>query len=127
MDDARKLLANNNHCDTLARLCRIFVLLSTIRVGDGSLRTSDALSNGGHVGTVWLSFAQFAQERGRKRKAQDMYIRALLGTNGPVQEEQDRGILWQAFLEFMQQGSNPYLTLEELQRAAMEELQKSQE
>ena len=59
----------------------------------------------GIFGTVCLSFAQFAQERGRKRKAQDMSIRALLGTNGPVQEEQDRGILWQAFLEFTQQAA----------------------
>ena len=44
-----------------------------------------------------------------------------------MEEEQDRDILWQAFLEFMRQGSNPDLTLEDLQRAAMDELQKSQE
>ena len=143
VDDARELLANNNNnnrmeYDTLQQAIVTLWLayaefLSSCQQFKSAMEAYEQATHcpvAGSVGTVWLSFAQFAQDRERKRKAQDIYIRALLGTNGtngPVQEEQDRDILWQAFLEFMQQGSNPDLTLEELQRAAMEELQKPQE
>jgi len=77
----------------------------------------------GSVGTVWLSYAQYAQERGKKRTAQQVYIRALVGVNGAsaaVQEEQDREILWQTFLEMMQENS-PELTLSALQEAVQSE------
>ena len=79
------------------------------------------------VGTIWLTYAQFALERGKKRTAQQVYIRALVGKDGEppaVQEEQDSDILWQAFLEMMQE-SNPDLTLAELQQAVIAEQQQA--
>lgn len=74
------------------------------------------------VGRVWLDYAAFCVERSKFRLAQDVYLRALVhgSNNGAVQEEQDRDVLWQSFLEMMQQQrDNPDLTLEELQQAVM--------
>jgi hypothetical protein len=77
----------------------------------------------GCVGMVWLDYARFAEERDKKRTAQQIYLRALVGdgkehTEGAVQDDQDRQLLWQEFLEFMKK-SNPSLTLASL-RAAVE-------
>lgn len=78
----------------------------------------------GTVGMVWLDYARFAEERDKKRTAQQIYLKALVGdgesTQGAVRDEQDRQLLWQEFLEFMRK-SNPSLTLQSLQAAVESE------
>ncbi|CAB9526530.1 expressed unknown protein [Seminavis robusta] len=79
----------------------------------------------GKVGMVWLDYARFAEERDKKRTAQSVFLRALVGDGkeyleGAVKDEQDRQLLWQEFLEFMRK-SNPSLTLASLQAAVENE------
>jgi hypothetical protein len=85
--------------------------------------TSDPVA--GSVGMVWLDYARFAEERDKKRTAQQIYLRALVGdgkehTEGAVQDDQDRQLLWSEFLEFMKK-SNPSLTLASLKAAVENE------
>jgi len=79
------------------------------------------------VGRVWLDYARYAEDRGRVKTAQNVYIRALTGggKNGgggrpPVPDEQDQNLLWSEFLEMMRQ-SNPDLSLASLQQAVESE------
>lgn len=79
----------------------------------------------GKIGNVYLDYARFAEERGKKRTAQQIYLRALVGDGkeqmeGKVTDDQDRQLLWQEFLEFMRK-SNPQLTLASLQTAVENE------
>jgi len=79
----------------------------------------------GSRGMVWLDYARFADERDKKRTAQQIYLRALVGDGktthqGAVTDEQDRQLLWNEFLEFMRK-SNPSLTLSSLQAAVENE------
>jgi tetratricopeptide (TPR) repeat protein len=79
------------------------------------------------VGRVWLDYARFAEERGKVRKAENVYMRALVGSaasgsssgsGGPVTDEQDVEVLWFEFLEMKRRSlNNPDLSLEELQSA----------
>lgn len=101
----------------------------------------------GHMGRIWLDYARFLVERNKLKKAQDVYLRALVGeenhTNddtvdggnnnvaaagiddsyggaGRVTDEQDRNILWSEFLEMMQV-NNPDLTMIKLREAIAKE------
>jgi hypothetical protein len=78
----------------------------------------------GSVGRVFLDYARFAEERNKRKTAQDVYIRALVGKGGPpaVSDEQDRELLWQEFLNMMRQ-SNPELTMAALKEAVEQEHQ----
>lgn len=82
---------------------------------------------GAHVGRVWLEYARFLQERNKLRTAQQVFLRALVkptesGQMGAIQEEQDRNLLWNEFLELSRiTTENPDLTLAELQQAIQEE------
>jgi tetratricopeptide (TPR) repeat protein len=79
----------------------------------------------GSLGRIYLDFARFAEDRQRLKKAQDIYMKALVGKDGQasaVTDEQDRHLLWQEFLEMMRK-SNPQLTLLDLQQAAESERQ----
>jgi hypothetical protein len=64
------------------------------------------------VGRVWLEYARFANERGKKKTSQNVYVRAI----AEVTDEQDQNLLWNDFLEMMQE-SNPSLTLSDLRQA----------
>ncbi|KAL7557986.1 hypothetical protein ACA910_021102 [Epithemia clementina (nom. ined.)] len=140
VDDAREISQNSNNgnidYDTMQQAIVTLWLayaefLSSVHQFKSAMEAYEQAVScpvAGHVGTVWLTYAQFAQERGKKRTAQQLYIRALLGSNGndgSVQEEQDRDILWQAFLEMMQ-ADNPDLTLTSLQQAVISEQQEKQ-
>ena len=78
----------------------------------------------GDAARIWLDYARFAEERGKKRTAQQIYLQALVGTDGQeggkVTDDQDRQLLWQEFLRFMQT-SNPQLTMTSLQTAVEKE------
>lgn len=77
----------------------------------------------GSVGRIWLDYARFAEERGKLRTAQNVYLRALVGDNNSapaVTDEQDQGLLWNEFLEMMRK-SNASLTMDELKRAVRQE------
>ena len=79
----------------------------------------------GDIGMVWLDYARFAEERDKKRTAQQIYLRALVGDGkesmqGAVTDDQDRQLLWNEFLSFMQK-SNPQLTMASLQAAVESE------
>lgn len=74
----------------------------------------------GTAGRVWVDYGRFLEERGRDRTAQDMYIRALHKGGGQVQDQQDRALLWNEFLEMMRK-RNSSLTLSELQQAIAEQ------
>jgi tetratricopeptide (TPR) repeat protein len=76
---------------------------------------------GSLVGRVWLDYARFLEERGKLRSAQKVYLRALVDDNGgKVQDEQDRDLLWNEFLEMMKT-NKPDLTLQALKQAVEEE------
>ena len=73
------------------------------------------------VGRVWLDYARFAEEREKWRTAQQVYLRALVDNGGgAVKDEQDRGLLWNEFLEMMRRTS-PDLTMAGLQSAIEQE------
>lgn len=77
----------------------------------------------GSVGRIYLDFARFAVERNKPRKAQDVYMKALVGSDGQlaaVEDEQDKELLWQEFLSMMQE-SNPSLTMDSLRQAVQAE------
>lgn len=98
---------------------------STMEAYDSA--TSDPVVGG--MGRVWLEYAAFCQERQKFVKAQQVYLRALVGTEGnppAVKDEQDRDVLWHAFLEMVKEQNNtPDMTLEELQTAVLSEHQPS--
>ncbi|KAG7370807.1 tetratricopeptide repeat protein [Nitzschia inconspicua] len=76
---------------------------------------------GSLVGRVWLDYARFLEERGKLRSAQKVYLRALVDDNGgKVQDEQDRNLLWNEFLEMMKT-NKPDLTLAALKKAVQDE------
>lgn len=79
----------------------------------------------GSMGSLWLEYARFQEERGRHRTAQNVYLRALVGDeNNPaaVKGEAGKKILWTEFLRMMKgQTKNPSLTLQELRNAVEEE------
>ena len=63
----------------------------------------------GASGRVYAEYARFAIERNKRKTAQDVYLKALVQNNGgAVQDEQDRGLLWNEFLEMMRT-TNPDL------------------
>lgn len=78
----------------------------------------------GSLGRVWVDYGRFLEERGRDRSAQDVYIRALHAGGGKVQDQQDRELLWNEFLELMRK-RNPDLTLSELKQAIAEQDQST--
>lgn len=75
----------------------------------------------GNIGSVWISFARFQQERNRKKTAQKIYLRALVGDEhrgAAIINEEEKAILWTDFLKMMQDlNNNPDLTLEQLRNA----------
>jgi len=79
----------------------------------------------GPMGSLWLEYARFQEERGRHRTAQNVYLRALVGNeNDPaaVKDEASKKILWNEFLRMMRgQTKNPSLTLQELRDAVEKE------
>jgi tetratricopeptide (TPR) repeat protein len=84
----------------------------------------------GNVGRIWLDYARFAEERGKLRTAQQVYLRALVGegssvddSGGAVVDEQDRALLWNEFLEMMRQ-NNPTLTMKDFRLAIDKEQQQ---
>ena len=75
----------------------------------------------GNVGRIWLDYARYLEDRDKPRAAQQVYLRALhKNGGGAVQDEQDRNLLWNEFLEMMRQ-KNSDLTLTQLQQAIQEE------
>ncbi|CAJ1951834.1 unnamed protein product [Cylindrotheca closterium] len=76
----------------------------------------------GTAGRIWVDYGRFLEERGKDRSAQDMYIRALHTGGGLVQDQQDRALLWNEFLELMRK-RNSDLTLSDLQQAIAEQEQ----
>ncbi|KAL3773751.1 hypothetical protein ACHAW5_008185 [Stephanodiscus triporus] len=86
----------------------------------------------GGTGRIWSEYARFLEERGRPRTAQNLYLRALVGTGGGggedggggprVTDPSDRAALWDGFLRMMRTlRKNPDLTLDELKSAARRE------
>lgn len=78
---------------------------------------------GSTVGRLWLEYARFAEERGNRKSAQDIYIRALCPANGqpsPISDDQDQSLIWEEFLQMMQQ-SNTDLTMADLKSAVQQE------
>lgn len=75
------------------------------------------------MGRIWLEYAAFCQDRQKFVKAQQVYLRALVGVQGgppAVTDEQDREILWHSLWEMVkEQNNNPDMTLEELQAAVI--------
>ena len=79
------------------------------------------------VGRVWLEYARFAEERGKLRTAQRVYLRSLVGPPPAVKDEQDSTLLWNEFLEMMRTSNqNPSLTMTELKEAVEKEHLASQ-
>lgn len=78
----------------------------------------------GGVGRIWVDYARYLEERDKMRTAQQVYIRALHENGGKVQDEQDRALLWNEFLEMMRKRS-PTLTLSGLQQAIAEQEQST--
>ena len=77
----------------------------------------------GRTGRIWLYYARFLEDRGKVRSAQQVYLRALVGSNqtaGHVQDEQDQNLLWSEFLTMMQT-KQPDLTLAALKEAVQKE------
>jgi hypothetical protein len=82
----------------------------------------------GRTGRIWLDYARFLVERNKLKRAQDVYLRALVGDGGDaatgdtaeggghVIDEQDRNLLWNDFLEMMQV-NKPDLTMAGLRAA----------
>ena len=80
----------------------------------------------GSVGRIWLDYARFLEDRSKVRSAQQVFLKALVGTDttegGMVQDEQDRSLLWSEFLTMMQTKANqPDLTLQSLKDAVQKE------
>lgn len=77
----------------------------------------------GTAGRVYAEYARFAVERNKRKTAQDVYKKALIvgaGGGGAVQDEQDRELLWNDFLEMMRT-TNPDLTMAALRKAVAEQ------
>ena len=77
----------------------------------------------GSLGRVWLEYARFAEERGKLVTAQNVYLRALVGTGDTppaVTDEQDTELLWMEFLDMMRK-KNSSLTLQSLKDAVEKE------
>mmetsp|Transcript_38820 Transcript_38820/g.116721 ORF Transcript_38820/g.116721 Transcript_38820/m.116721 type:complete len:598 (-) Transcript_38820:64-1857(-) len=79
----------------------------------------------GTMGSLWLEYARFQEERGRHRTAQNVYLRALVGDDhnpAAVKDEPGKKILWNEFVRMMKgQTKNPSLTLQELRDAVENE------
>jgi tetratricopeptide (TPR) repeat protein len=74
-----------------------------------------------NIGRIWLEYARFLEERQKLRSSQQVFLRALvLDDGGAVQDEQDRALLWNEFLEMMKQ-TTPELTMKDLQSAIEQE------
>lgn len=78
----------------------------------------------GSVGSVWLSYAQFQQERGRNKTAQKIFLRALVGEDdkpAAVTSPEEQEQLWDEFLNMMRRlNSDETLTLEQLKAEVFE-------
>jgi hypothetical protein len=80
----------------------------------------------GSLGNLWLEYARFAEERGKLRTAQSVYLRALVGTAGSdppaVTQEQDCNLMWTEFLDMMRRTNNdPTLSMDDLKQAVEKE------
>lgn len=78
----------------------------------------------GSLGSVWLAYAQFLQERNRNKTAQKIFLRALVGDEqnpAAVSNEDDRQQLWDEFLSMMKRlNSDDSLTLDQLKAEVSE-------
>jgi tetratricopeptide (TPR) repeat protein len=94
---------------------------SATEVYEDAIHTSALASCNGRI---YQEYARFLLERNRRKSAQDVYKQALVvstnGQSGAVQDEQDRDLLWNDFLEMMQM-TNPDLTMKTLRQAVLEE------
>ena len=75
----------------------------------------------GGTGEIWSEYAKFLEERERPKTARNLYLRALVGEDGPprVTHSPDQNMLWDGFLSMMRSlKKNPDLTLDELKGAA---------
>jgi hypothetical protein len=74
-----------------------------------------------NMGRLWLEYAAYCQDRQKFVLAQQVYLRALVGSTEQlpaVTDEQECTILWDSFWEMVkEQTNNPDMTLEELQAA----------
>lgn len=99
---------------------------ATLVYEDAINSSSTILKNS--VGRIYQEYTRFLLERDKRKSAQEVFIKALItgssnnntNTNGAVQDEQDRDILWNDFLEMMQI-NNPNLTMKTLRQAMMEQ------
>ena len=133
-DDAREG-GDEALCEALATLYMAYAhFLASAKQYKSTMEAYDsAISDPvvGKMGRVWLEYAAFCQERQKFVKAQQVYLQALVGTNGnppavPEELEQDRDVLWHAFWEMVKEQNNkPDMTLEELQMAVLSEHQSA--
>jgi hypothetical protein len=84
------------------------------------------------IGRIYQEYTRFLLERDKRKSAQEVFVKALItgssssngsslsSHTGAVQDEQDRDILWNDFLEMMQM-NNPNLTMKTLRQAMMEQ------
>uniref|UniRef100_A0A7S3P7M0 Uncharacterized protein n=1 Tax=Amphora coffeiformis TaxID=265554 RepID=A0A7S3P7M0_9STRA len=133
-DDAREG-GDEALCEALATLYMAYAhFLASAKQFKSTMEAYDSAITDpvvGKMGRVWLEYAAFCQERQKFVKAQQVYLRALVGTNGnpPAvpdgpEQEQDRDVLWHAFWEMVKEQNNkPDMTLEELQTAVLSEHQ----
>jgi hypothetical protein len=94
---------------------------SATEVYEDAMHTSVLASSNGRI---YQEYARFLLERNQRKSAQDVYKQALVvwtnGQTGAVQDDQDRELLWNDFLEMMQM-TNPDLTMKSLRQVVMEE------
>ncbi len=79
------------------------------------------------IGRIYQEYTRFLFDRDKRKSAQEVFIKALVSngsSTGAVQDEQDRDILWNDFLEMMQI-NNPNLTMKTLRQAMMEQYSNS--
>jgi tetratricopeptide (TPR) repeat protein len=134
VDDAREGTENTMDADSLKEAiatlwiayCHFLMSAKQFKSATEAFEQAVECPLGGTVGRVWLEYARFLEERGKVRTAQQVFLRALVSngntTSGAVQDEQDRNLLWNEFLELSRNTTeNPDLTLKELELAIQEE------